>query len=220
MHNLVIKNNRARNNRWDNRLENLGRGLNGKTIATIGLGNIGTEFFRLLEPFDCKRIAYDPWVKKERAKEIGVELLELEELLKIADAVVVLAVLTPDTHHLLNRENLKLMKSNAIIINISRGPIIEELALIEALKKNVIAGAGLDVFEIEPTTNNNELLKLENVIITPHNIAWTDELAFGMGRSAFNSIKAISQGEVPNYVVNKEVLDTDQFKKKLAKFKR
>lgn len=219
-HNLIIKNKRARENRWDNRLENLGRGINGKTIATIGLGNIGTEFFRLLEPFDCKRIAYDPWVKKEHAKEIGVELLELEELLKIADAVVVLAVLTPDTHHLLNRNNLKLMKSNAVIINISRGPIIEEAALIEVLKNNVIAGAGLDVFEIEPTTSNNELLKLENVIITPHNIAWTDELAFGMGRSAFNSIKAISQGEVPNYVVNKDVLETEQFKKKLAKFKR
>ena len=97
-------------------------------------------------------------------------------------------------------------------------PVFGTCAGMILLAKDVIDGSHCLV--AVGAVPNVELLKLENVIITPHNIAWTDELAFGMGRSAFNSIKAISQGEVPNYVVNKEVLETEQFKKKLAKFKR
>ena len=87
-----------------------------------------------------------------------------------------------------------------------------------ALSDGVIAGAGLDVFEVEPPQKDNPLFSMENVIVTPHNIAWTDELALGMGRSAFTAIRAISQGKIPQFVVNKEVLETEQFKKKLARF--
>ena len=143
----------------------------------------------------------------------------LDELLAAADVVVVLATLSPETHHLINRQRLSLMKSSAVLINISRGPIVEEEALIEALQKGKIAGAGLDVFESEPPTSDNPLLKLENVIATPHNIGWTDELALGMGTSAFKAITAISKGNVPEFVVNKDVLETAQFKNKLDQWR-
>jgi phosphoglycerate dehydrogenase-like enzyme len=104
------------------------------------------------------------------------------------------------------------------LINVSRGPIVDEGALIDALNRNLISGAGLDVFESEPPARENPLFAMENVVVTPHNLAWTDELALGMGRSAFTAIKAISRGEVPQFVVNKEVVETDAFQKKLARW--
>ena len=219
MHRLVAKVSLARIGGWDRRLDGLGQGLNGKTVATIGLGNIATEFFRLVSPFDIRKIAYDPWKDKNDAAAIGVELLDLEQVMAQADVIVVMALLTPQSHHLISADQLSLMKKSAVIINISRGPIIDETALIHALTNRTIFGAGLDVFEHEPPAADNPLLSLDNVIITPHNIAWTDELARGMGRSAFKAIKDISQGKVPDFVVNKDVLNTAQFKEKLEKWK-
>jgi len=219
MHRLLAKNVIAKAGRWNNRLEGFGQGLNGKTVATIGLGNIGAEFFRLIEPFDCKRISYDPWKTQSEADQHHVTLVDLPKLLQIADVIVVLATLTPDTKHLINNSNIKLMKSNAVLINISRGPIVEETALIKALEEGNISGAGLDVFETEPPSSTNPLLLLPNVVVTPHNIAWTDELAFGMGSSAFNAINLISSGKIPPYVVNSDVLTTPQFLEKLELFK-
>ena len=217
LHKLHAKMNTAQSHQWDKRM-NLGQGLNGKTVATIGLGNIGSEFFRLIAPFDCTRISFDPWKTQAEADSINVTLMDLDSLLAIADVVVVLATLTPETRHMLNKQKLSLMKKNAVLINISRGPIIDEAALIEVLQNGSIAGAGIDVFETEPPSADNPLVKMENVIATPHNIGWTDELAFGMGKSAFTSITEISHGRIPQYVVNKDVLETSQFKKKLAQF--
>lgn len=220
MHRLVAKDSLARASRWDRRLDGLGQGLNGKTVATIGLGNIATEFFRLISPFDIRKIAYDPFKSPEDAAAHGVELLNLNETMAQADVVVVLALLTPESHHLIGQEQLALMKSNAVLINISRGPIVDEAALISALTNRSIFGAGLDVFETEPPSKENPLLSMDNVIVTPHNIAWTDELARGMGRSAFKAIKDISKGNVPDFVVNKEVLTTSAFKEKLSQWQK
>jgi phosphoglycerate dehydrogenase-like enzyme len=216
MHNLVAKNLLAKTSQWDKRLQGLGQGLNGKTIATIGLGNISTEFFRLIAPFDCSRIAFDPWKTQAEADLHAVQLVELDQLFAQADVVIVLAALTPDTKHLVGKKQFDLMKKNAILINISRGPIVDERALIAALENNQIAGAGLDVFETEPPAADNPLLMMSNVIAIPHNLAWTDELASGMGKSAFTSINAISKGVIPEFVVNKDVLTTPQFMRKLA----
>ena len=218
LHRLNAKGLMARENRWSDRLDKLGTSPNGKTIATIGLGNIASEFFRLIAPFDCERIAYDPWKTQKDADAFSVKLVELPELFEKADVVIVMATLTPETHHLIGEKELASMKSTAVLINISRGPIVDEAALIEALKKGDIAGAGLDVFETEPPVADNPLLNLDNVVVTPHNIAWTDELAAGMGTSAFTAIKAIANGLHPKFVVNKEVLETEQFKVKLAKW--
>ncbi len=219
MFRLVAKDKQAHRFDWTNRIKGLGQGVNGKTVGTIGLGNVASEFFRLLAPFDCKRLAFDPWKKSEEAKELDVQLVDLNTLLESCDVVIVTAALTPDTHHMLSTNQFKLMKSSAILINISRGPIVDEAALVHALQSKEIAAAGLDVFEIEPIDKANPLMEMDNVIVTPHNLAWTDELALGMGKSAFSSIKAISRGDIPAFVVNKDVLDTAVFKEKLAKFK-
>ncbi len=219
MHRLGAKQQLAKANGWDRRIQGLGQGLTGKIVGTIGLGNIATEFFRLVEPFDVKKIAVDPWKTQTEADQFDVTLLDLNTLMSQADVVVILATLTPETHHLINAANLALMKSNAFLINMSRGPIVDEAALIAALQNGTIAGAGLDVFETEPPSFDNPLLTLENVVATPHNLAWTDELALGMGRSAFNAISMMSQGKIPPFVVNKKVLESPQFIKKLARFK-
>lgn len=218
MHRIHAKTMLAQKNLWGARLSNgLGVGLNGKTVGTIGFGNIGTEFFRLIEPFDCTRLSFDPWKKQEEADPHNVTLVGIDELLQRCDVIVVLATLTPDTHHMINSEKLALMKPTSFLINVSRGPIIDESALIRALQEGTIAGAGLDVFETEPPAEDNPLLSMENVVVTPHNIGWTDELALGMGRSALGSIKTISEGKIPTYVVNKDVLTTPQFLLKLEK---
>lgn len=219
MHRLSAKDHLARRHGWSERLNGLGSGVNGKTIGTIGLGSIATEFFRLLAPFDARRIAYDPWKSQAEADLHNVTLVDLKTLMSESDAVVVLAVLTPETRHLISSEELALMKRSAYLINVSRGPIVDEAALIEALVAEKIAGAGLDVYETEPPSQENPLFSMENVVVTPHNVAWTDELALGMGRSAFTAIKAISQGQVPQFVVNKDVLETDAFKKKLERWR-
>jgi D-3-phosphoglycerate dehydrogenase len=218
MHRLVAKDHLARSHGWDKRIQGLGMGLNGKTIGTVGLGNVATEFFRLLAPFDCTRLSFDPWKNQDEADAHKVTLVDLDTLTQKCDAIIVMAVLTPDTRHLISSKQLAQMKKTAILINLSRGPIVDEAALMSALSDGVIAGAGLDVFEVEPPQKDNPLFSMENVIVTPHNIAWTDELALGMGRSAFTAIRAISQGKIPQFVVNKEVLETEQFKKKLARF--
>ena len=216
MHNLHAKDALARANGWDRRLNGLGVGLNGKTVATIGLGNIGTEFFRLISPFGCNQISYDPWKTQEEADLHNVTLVDLNTLMQEADVIVVLAALTPETRHLINRSKINLMKQSAFLVNISRGALVEESALIDALSAGAIAGAGLDVFETEPTSSDNPLLRMSNVIVTPHNIAWTDELARGMGMSAFGAVKTLHEGKIPPFIVNKEVLQTPQFLAKLA----
>ena len=217
MFRLVAKDHQARAFDWGNRIQGLGSGLNGKTIGTIGLGNVASEFFRLISPFETRRLACDPWKKSEEAAAIGVELVDLETLVAQSDVIVVTAALTPETRHLIGKAQFARMKKSAILINISRGPIVDEEALVNALKQGDIAGAGLDVFEVEPIAENNPLMQMSNVIVTPHNLAWTDELALGMGKSAFGSIVSMSRGEIPQYVVNREVLDTSQFKEKLAR---
>lgn len=217
IHRLNAKNLLARKGQWAHRIQGLGMGINGKTVGTIGFGNIATEFFRLLAPFETMKLAFDPWKKQSDADGLGVSLVELSELLSESDIVVILAALTPESHHLLSHKEFAMMKKSAYLINISRGPIVDEAALLNALSEQRIAGAGLDVFEEEPLRDDNPLLTLPNVVATPHNLGWTDELALGMGKSAFTSIKAISQGEVPKYVVNKDVLDTAEFKAKMAK---
>jgi phosphoglycerate dehydrogenase-like enzyme len=218
MHRIHAKSSLLTRHAWNERLSiGLGDGLCGKTVGIIGLGNIATEFLRLIEPFGCQRLAYDPWKKESDVAALDVTLVSLDQLLQEADVVLVMATLTKESHHLINAERLSRMKRSSYLVNMSRGPIIDEEALIDALKQNVIAGAGLDVFEVEPPSESNPLFSMEKVVATPHNIAWTDQLAIGMGRSAFGSIKKISQGEIPDFIVNKDVIQTTQFREKLAR---
>jgi phosphoglycerate dehydrogenase-like enzyme len=125
-----------------------------------------------------------------------------------------MAVLTEQTRHIVNARILDRMKSTAVVVNMARGPIINESDLIAALVSGSIAGAGLDVFEEEPVTN--ELIGLENVTLSPHCLSWTDEMSLGNGSSCVRAIVAVANGRAPEYVINRDVLETPAFKDRLA----
>lgn len=151
--------------------------LDRKTLGIIGLGKIGCSVAKVAQAFGMRVIAWGPRLTQERAEQAGVEYTTLEGLLTQADAVSIHVRLVPETKALLAAEHLDLMKPSAVLINTSRGGIIDEVALIEALQRKKIGGAGLDVFCEEPLPQNNALASLENVITTPH-IAWKTEETF------------------------------------------
>ena len=205
-HRLVAKDRLIRDGRWAEKLDHMGMGLTGRTLGSVGFGNIAWELFALAAPLGMRHVAADPNVDAAEARELGVDLLSLEDLLSVADVVVVNAALSAGTHHLLDGPKLALMKPSAYLVNVARGPIVDQAALTEALRQGRIAGAGLDVFEQEPIDPSDPLLMLDNVILAPHAIAWTDELALGNGTSACRAILAVAEGRVPDHVVNPAAL--------------
>lgn len=152
---------------WD-RKKFMGMELNGKVLGIIGLGRIGNIVAERALCLRMKVLAYDPFVSPEHAKEKGIDLVSLDELLARSDFVTIHTPLTKETYHLLNRERLAKMKKGAYLINCARGGIVDEEALYEAIISGHLAGAALDVFEKEPVPPDHPLLKLENVIVTPH----------------------------------------------------
>ena len=190
--------------------------LTGKTVGSIGFGNIGREAFRLLRPLDMNFIACDPVARPVDAAELGVRLVDLDTVLRDADFVTVNCPLSPATRHLVGARELGLMKRSAFLINTARGPIVDEAALTEALAERRIAGAALDVFAAEPTPPDNPLLKLDNVITTPHSLCWTDECFRRIAQDAFTSAVAVARGAAPVNVVNRAVLDDARVRDALA----
>lgn len=216
-HRLPAKDRIARSGRWDERLDHMGTGLTGRTLGSIGLGNVGREMFALAAPFGMRHLAHDPYADPERAAEAGVELVDLEALLRLSDFVAINCALTPETHHLLDAGRLALMKETAYLVNVARGPIVDGEALTGALREGRLAGAGLDVFEKEPADPEDPIFSLPNVIAAPHALAWTDELALGNGRAACKSVLDVAAGRAPKNVVNGDVLGTPRFVDKLAR---
>lgn len=219
-HRLLQKDRLVRQGRWSDSTLPLGREPRDRVVGTIGLGNIASEAIRLLKVLDVRRfLAFDPYASPQRATELGVELVPLDELLGESDYVVVNCPLTPDTRGLIGREELARMKSDAVLINTARGPIVDEAALIEALQTGRIAGAALDVFESEPLRGDSPLTKMDNVILTSHSIAWTEELFRDMGRIDCRGALAVYRGEPPEHIVNPQVLENPLFIDKLARRK-
>jgi len=200
------------------RSDHMGVGLVGRTFGSLGIGNIGAETFRLLKPFDMKFIAHDPFADKAVAGELGIELVGLDDVFRRADIVSVSCPLTPETRHLVNAERLALMKPTAYLINTARGPIVDQKALTEVLQARRIAGAGLDVLEQEPPEPDDPILKLDNVILAPHALCWTDQCFAGNGAADVKAVIEVQHGRTPRGVVNREVLESAAFKKKLADF--
>ena len=153
---------------FNKRSEHMGVGLVGRTLGSLGIGNIGAEVFRMAKPFDMKFIAHDPFADRKVAAELGIELVGLEDLFRRADVLSVSCPLTRETHHIVNAERLALMKPTAYLINTARGPIVDQKALTKVLQERRIAGAGLDVLEQEPPDADDPILKLDNVILAPH----------------------------------------------------
>ncbi len=165
-----------------------------------------------------KHIAYDPYLKPDAAKDVDVQLVDMDTVLSQSDFVNVSCPLSEKTRHLIGEKELKKMKPTAYLINTSRGPVIDETALIRALKEGWIQGAGIDVFEQEPTPADNPMLKLENVIVTPHSIALTDEFYTTMWEEIAQQIRQMIDGGKPGTLVNPEVWDRPEFQNKLKKF--
>jgi len=219
-HRLLIKDRQVRQGHWAESTRVLGREPRDRVVGTIGMGNIATEAIRLLRTLGVRRfLAFDPYTSAERAAELAVELVSLDELLRTSDYVLVNCPLTQETRGLLGKTQFALMKSDAVLINTARGPIVDESALIQALQSNQIAGAALDVFEKEPLSTDSPLIAMENVILTSHSICWTEELFRDMGRIDCQGALAIYHGEIPEHVVNPQVLDNPLFLEKLARFK-
>jgi D-3-phosphoglycerate dehydrogenase len=209
----------VRTGRWDER-DGPRLGLRGKVLGTIGVGNIGAELVELVRPLGFSRsLAFDPYVGGEEGARLGVELVDLAELLREADFVCVNCPLTPETRHLIGAAELSLMKPTAYLVNTARGPIVDEAALARALAERSIAGAALDVFEEEPLPAGSPLHGLDSVVLSPHAIAWTDELVALNGSGACESALAVLRGEVPRHVANPGVLERPGFRAKLERLR-
>ena len=219
-HKLLIKDRLTRAGRWAEKLDHMGTGLTGRTLGVIGLGNIGQEVCRLAQPFDVRCLAFDPYATADGAAKAGAELTDLETLLRRSDFVCVCCALTPETYHLLDARRLAFMGPTAYLINVARGPIVDQAALTAALRDGRLAGAALDVFEQEPVAPDDPILTLDNVIVAPHAIAWTHELFLGNGNSACRSILDVAAGRLPTHAVNRAVLDHPGLQAKLERFRQ
>ena len=198
---LVQKDRLTRTGRWHDRTSHMGLGLTTRTLGVFGAGGIGRELLALARPFGWKMLAADPYADPAAVAALGAEVVPLERLLAASDFVVATVLLNETTRHLMNAPRFAQMKRSAYFINLSRGPIADEAALIDALRSGAIAGAGLDVFEQEPVAPDNPLLAMDNVLVTPHALCWTDECFDAIAREGLGCIVDFAQGHRPKSVI-------------------
>ena len=205
---------------WAEKTAHNGVGLVGLTLGSIGVGNIGAELFRLARPLDMRFIAHDPYADPALAQELGVVLTDLDRVFRESDFLCINCPLSPETHHLVNRERLALMKPSAFLVNTARGPIVDQAALTEVLQAGGIAGAGLDVLEQEPPDADDPLLSLDNVILAPHALCWTNQLFSGSGAADVRAVLAVMGGQAPRGIVNRDVIDRPGWQARLSDYAR
>ncbi len=187
---------------------NIGELILGKTIGIIGLGRVGKEVAKRLEAWGVRLIAYDPYVDQRQFKQLGVERVSLEELLRESDVVSIHVVLTSETQHMIGLKEMRMMKPSAYLINTSRGEVIPQGELASALRQGLIAGAALDVFEEEPLPKESSLRSIDptRLIMTPHIIGNNLPSRMSGQRMAMESILSLLRGEVPSTVLNREAI--------------
>jgi len=215
---LLVKHQLTSAGRWGDVSKYHGYGLIGKTLGSLGVGNIGHEMFQLAKPFGMKHIACDPYLKQGALADVDVRLVDMDTVLAESDFLNISCPLNEKTRGLIGEKELKKMKETAFLINTARGPIVDEAALTRALREKWIRGAAIDVFEQEPTPPDNPLLKLDNVIVTAHAMAFTDEFLNSVWEIIHRQISQIMGGEVPEGLVNREVWDRPVFQSRLKKF--
>ncbi len=196
------------------RFQPQGTGLSGRTLGVIGYGRIGRDVVRLLAPWRMRVLV----TRRTPVDEEGVTRVPLETLLREADVVVVACPLTQETRGLLDAKRLALLKPTALLVNVARGAIVDQAALVAALREGRLAGAGLDVVDPEPLPAGDPLLALPNVVGAPHSLGYTDELVRGCVEQACAALVDVASGRVPNDLANPEVLDNPRFAEKLARF--
>ncbi|HEY7641773.1 MAG TPA: NAD(P)-dependent oxidoreductase [Steroidobacteraceae bacterium] len=208
---MLIKDRLTRSGNWNQRNEHMGRGLTGRTLGIVGAGGTGQEMLRLVRGFDMRLLAADPYADAARVEALGAKLVPLPTLLREADFVVLMCLLNDETRHLIDADALALMKSTAYLVNVARGPVVDERALIEALHAKRIAGAGLDVFEQEPVAPDNPLLKMEHVIVSPHALCWTDECFNAIATDGLTSVVDVARRRRPVHLVNPDALNAPRW---------
>ena len=216
---LLAHDRMTRAGRWDQQAAQLGHEIRGRTLGIVGLGHSGRELVRLVAPFAMRVLAYSPHADPAEATRLGVELVPLDSLLANSDFVSVHARPRPENRHLLGAKQFALMQPTAYFINIARGELVDQPALVAALREGRIAGAGLDVFEQEPLPADDPLTSLDNVILTPHWNASTRDVWQATGANVVAAVRAAARGEVPAHVVNPQVLDQPAFQDKLARWR-
>ncbi len=214
-HHLRVKDQLVRTGQWDARSRHMGRELRERTLGVIGLGGIARKLLELLRPFGMNPpLAYDPALPPGAFAVAGTRSVDLETLLRHSDFVSLHCPLNEQTRGLIGAHELAWMRPDAYLIKTARGGIVNEDALFDALREGRIAGAALDCFEEEPVTTPHRFGTLDNVLLAPHSIAWTDELFRDIGRSACQVMVDLSQGRRPAGVLNPEVFDSPEFQAK------
>lgn len=195
---------RTKTGNW---VKDIGHELIGSTVGIIGYGAIGRRLAKLLSGFECRIITYDPYPKEEVLKADGVEAVPLDEIFRQSDAISIHVPYTEQTHHMVNRERLALMKPTAVIVNTARGNIIDEDALYDALKEGKIAGAGVDVFATEPLPADSPLLTLDNAVLTPHVSSQTVESLWKIYKMAIDISADFFAGKGSPHILNQDYAD-------------
>ncbi len=203
---LLIHNAHVHGGKWGGAPGGAPTRLSTQTIGVVGLGNIGREVARKAQGLGLKVLGFDPYLTSERAAALGVELLSLDDLLRRADYVSLHCPLTDETRHLIGEKQLALMKPTAYLINVSRGPVVDQPALYQALVSGQIKGAAVDVLEQEPPAPDDPLLALDNFIVTPHVASWTTEALAQLRRETAQNVVVTLQGQRPRSIVNRKGL--------------
>ena len=198
---LIVKDRLVREGRWMDRTSHMGEGLTGRTLGLIGAGGIGQEMIPLARPFFQDILVADPFVDEAVIERLGASKLAFDDLLAQADFLVAACPLNDQTRGLIGADAFSTMKRTASFINVARGPVHDEAALVDALQSGQIAGAALDVTEQEPLDPASPLTAMENVILTPHSLCWTDECFEAIARGALRSVVDVSLGQTPESVV-------------------
>ncbi|MFC7376518.1 MULTISPECIES: NAD(P)-dependent oxidoreductase [unclassified Brachybacterium] len=201
-HNLLPKDRLVREADWDRKADYRGPGLAAATIGVIGLGGIGQETVRQLRALDLEVVAWNRSPRPEFCAETGISQLELDEVIARSDYLIVTVAATGETRHLIGARELAAMKETAFLVNIARGAVVDEPALITALQEGTIAGAGLDVFEVEPLPADSPLIGMDNVVLSPHSLCWTQDFTDAVGAEALGEVIAMAAGRTPHHVVN------------------
>ena len=189
----------------------VGMGLKGRTLGCLGLGHIGSLVARVATAFDMNIIAWSQNLTADRARECGATLVDKDTLFRESDFVSIHLVLSDRTRGLVGAHELSLMKPTSYLVNISRGPIVDETALVDTLQRRAIAGAALDVFATEPLPENHPLLKMDNTLILPHLGYVTEDSYRAMYAGVVEDIRAFTSGE-PVRMINEDVLGASQFR--------
>jgi len=197
----------VRSNQFERRWELHFEQRTDRVLGLVGLGNIGARIAHICGAgFDMKVLGYDPFVDRDRMAKIGVEKVDdLATLLRSADVVSLHLPLTAETHHLIGQDELKLMKKRAVLVNAARGKLVDGKALCCALQEGWIAGAGLDVFEVEPPLPDDPLLRAPNLVMTPHSASLSVEADRNVGLACADIVDRVFAGRQPETFINREV---------------